>query len=113
VQSQNLLHWDFAIVLSIDFLKKRMNWKLDEAQQKLPEILEEIVSEPQLIFKEDKLVAAIIDVQLFQEFLAWHQQQKTSSLADAFRELRQLCAEENYVLDIPARQSDRYNPFAE
>jgi hypothetical protein len=44
--------------------------------------------------------------------MAWHQQQKTSSLADAFRELRQLCVEENYVLDIPARQGDRYNLFA-
>jgi hypothetical protein len=98
-----------------------MNWKLDEAQQKFPEIIEAIASEPQLIFKEDKLVAAIIDVKLFQEFLTWHQERKTSSLADAFTKLRQLCAEENYVLDISASQGDalragvanRYNPFAE
>lgn len=36
-----------------------MNWKLDEAQQKLPEVIDAIASEPQLIFKQDKLVAAI------------------------------------------------------
>ncbi|BAZ51985.1 prevent-host-death family protein [Nostoc sp. NIES-4103] len=90
-----------------------MNWKLDEAQQKLPEVIEAIASEPQLIFKQDKLVAAIIEPKLFQDFLAWHQQQKASSLADAFAELRQLCAEENYILETPARSSDRHMPFAE
>ncbi|WP_414579377.1 prevent-host-death protein [Anabaena sp. CCY 9402-a] len=90
-----------------------MNWKLDEAQQKLPEVIDAITSEPQLIFKQDKLVAAIIEPKLFQAFLAWYHQQKVSSLADAFVELRQLCAEENYILETPARCSDRHIPFAE
>lgn len=90
-----------------------MNWKLDEAQQKLPEVIDAIASEPQLIFKEEKLVAAIIEPKLFQNFLAWHQQQQVPSLADAFVELRQICAEENYTLETPARCSDRHIPFAE
>jgi hypothetical protein len=90
-----------------------MNWKLDEAQQKLPLVIDAIASEPQLIFKQDKLVAALVEPKLFQEFLAWHQQRKTSSLADAFTELRQICAEKNYILDTPARQRERHNPFAE
>ncbi|BAY66218.1 prevent-host-death family protein [Calothrix brevissima NIES-22] len=90
-----------------------MNWKLDEAQQKLPEVIDAIALEPQLIFKQDKLVAAIVEPHLFQEFLAWHQQQKVSSLADAFTELRQLCAEENYILETPTRSSDRPIPFAD
>jgi hypothetical protein len=90
-----------------------MYWKLDEAQQKLPEVIEAISSEPQLIFNQDKLVAAIVEPKLFQEFLAWHQQNKTSSLSDAFIELRQLCTEENYTLNTAAPRSDRYNPFAE
>ncbi|MGI2905081.1 prevent-host-death protein [Tolypothrix sp. VBCCA 56010] len=88
-----------------------MNWKLDEAQQKLPEVIDAITSEPQLIFKQDKLVAAIIEPKLFQDFLTWHQQQKVSSLADAFVELRQICAEENYILETPARYSDNSIPF--
>jgi hypothetical protein len=90
-----------------------MNWKLDEAQQKLSLVIDAIASEPQLIFKQDELVAAIVEPKLFQEFLVWYQQQKTPSLADAFTELRQLCAEEDYILDIPARQGERHNPFAE
>jgi hypothetical protein len=98
-----------------------MNWKLDEAQQKLSLVIDAIAqaltcqfaSEPQLIFKQDELVAAIVEPKLFQEFLVWYQQQKTPSLANAFTELRQLCAEEDYILDIPARQGERHNPFAE
>jgi len=59
-----------------------MNWKLDEAQQKLSLVIDAIASEPQLIFKQDELVAAIVEPKLFQEFLVWYQQQKTPSLPD-------------------------------
>ncbi|MEA5571308.1 prevent-host-death protein [Calothrix sp. UHCC 0171] len=90
-----------------------MNWKLDEAQQKLPEVIDAIASEPQLIFEQDKLVAAIIEPKLFQDFLVWHQQQKASSLANAFAELRQICTEDNYILETPPRCSDRHIPFTE
>ncbi len=82
--------------------EKQMDWKLNEAQQKLPEVIDAMANEPQLIFDRDKLVAVLVEPKLFQEFLAWHQQQKTSSLANAFTELRQICAEENYILEIPA-----------
>ncbi|MDF5712231.1 MAG: hypothetical protein PUP90_32285 [Nostoc sp. S4] len=58
------------------------------------------------------LVAAIIEPKLFQDFLAWYQKQKASSLADAFAELRQLCAEENYILETPERCGDNSIPFA-
>jgi hypothetical protein len=90
-----------------------MNWKLDEAQQKLSLVIDAIASEPQLIFKQDELVAAVVEPKLFQEFLVWYQQRKSPSLSDAFTELRQICAEEDYILDTPTRQGERHNPFAE
>jgi len=34
------------------------------------------------------------------------------NLAQALAELRQICAEENYTIEVPPRQ-DRSNPFAE
>jgi hypothetical protein len=46
----------------------------------------------------------------FAEFEAWREQQARRSLADAFAELRQIAAEENYVLEVPPRQ-DRANAF--
>jgi hypothetical protein len=70
------------------------------------------VSEPQLIYNHDKLVAAVVEAELFQDFLAWQQQQRKPSLADAFSQSRQLCAEENYTLEIPLRE-DRFNPFVD
>jgi hypothetical protein len=49
---------------------------------------------------------------MFQEFLTWRDRQEKTSLADAFRELHQLMAEEDYTLEVPSRQ-DRPNPFAD
>lgn len=76
-----------------------MNWKIEEAEQKFSEILSAAVSEPKLIYNHDKLVEA----ELFQYFLAWQKQQCQPSLADTFPQLRQLCVEENYTLEIPTR----------
>lgn len=45
-----------------------------------------------------------------QEFLPSRQERQKSSLADAFAELRQICAEENYTIEIPPRY-DRPNAF--
>jgi hypothetical protein len=80
-----------------------MNWKIEEAQHKFSELMSAAVSEPQLIYNHDKLVAAVVEAELFQDFLAWQQQQSKPSLEDAFSQLRQLCAEENYTLEIPLR----------
>lgn len=89
-----------------------MNWKIEEAQQKFPEVIDAAVAGPQLIYNQEKLVAAVVEIEIFQEFLAWQQQQRQTSLADAFAQLRQLCAEENYTLEIPDRE-DRFNPFVD
>lgn len=58
------------------------------------------------------LVTAVIDAETFREFEDWRRQQKKSSLADYFAELRQLCAEENYSPEVPDR-CDRNNIFTE
>ncbi|MEH2057964.1 MAG: hypothetical protein V7K97_17735 [Nostoc sp.] len=46
-----------------------MKWTLDEAQKQLPSIINATSQEPQLIYTEEELVAAILDPELFQEFL--------------------------------------------
>lgn len=89
-----------------------MNWKIEEAQQKFPELMSAAVAEPQLIYNQDKLVAAIVEAELFQDFLVWQQQQRQPSLAASFTQLRQICAEESYTLEIPPRE-DRLNPFVD
>ena len=78
-----------------------MNWKIEQAQQKLPELISAATIKPQLIYNQAQLVAAVVEAKTFQEFLAWQKQYRQDSLADAFAQLRQLCAEENYTLEIP------------
>ena len=89
-----------------------MNWKIEQARQKFSELISAAVVEPQLIYNQEQLVAAVVEAETFQEFLAWQQQHRQSSLADAFAQLRQLCAAENYTIEVPPR-TDRPNTFAD
>ena len=87
-----------------------MVWTIEEAQQKLNELIDAASLEPQMIYNQEQPIAAIVEAQLFQEFLNWRNLQTKSSIADAFAQLREICSEENYTLEIPERQ-DRSNPF--
>ena len=82
-----------------------LNWEIPEAQQRFAELIRSINQEPQLIYDREQLVAAVVDAETFQEFLLWHQQCQKPSLADEFAELRRLCAEEDYSLEVPPRQN--------
>jgi prevent-host-death family protein len=87
-----------------------MHWRIAEAKQKFSELINAAAQEPQLIYNRNQLVAAVVEAEIFQQFVAWRERQQQSSIAQAFAELQTLCVEENYVLEIPARQN-RSNPF--
>ncbi|KKI97992.1 type II toxin-antitoxin system Phd/YefM family antitoxin [Prochlorothrix hollandica] len=89
-----------------------MTWTLDDAQQHFQEIITAVRHHtPQLIYHQNHPIVAIISADLFQEFLAWQTQQaKPQSLSQALAELRQLCSEEDYSLEVPLRQN-RPDPF--
>jgi len=80
-----------------------MKWTLEEAQKQLPSVINATSQEPQLIYTEEELVAAILDPELFKEFLNWRQKTGQTSLVQVFKQLQQLCTEENYSLEIPLR----------
>ena len=82
-----------------------LNWDIHNIQETFQEIISSTPEEPQLIYEGDRLVAAVVDSRVFQEFLNWQQQRKKDSSADAFAELRSLCAEEDYFLEITQRQN--------
>jgi hypothetical protein len=86
-----------------------MNWTIESAKQHFTEIINQAVQEPQPIFNDKQIVVAVIDAQTFKAFEQWQRSQKRSP-ANAFEELRQLCLEENYTLEIPNRY-DRENAF--
>ena len=89
-----------------------MQWSVAQAKQKFSEVIRASAEEPPLIFNRDRLVGAVIDAESYEAFQSWRAQQKGATLAGAFDELRQLCAETGYTLSVPTRQ-DRANAFTE
>lgn len=89
-----------------------MKWTIAKARERLSELVRKAAHKPQPIFNRDKLVAAVIGAETYQEFQAWREKTERRTLADAFTELRTILAEERYSLTIPKRQ-DRPDTFAE
>lgn len=89
-----------------------MDWKVAEAKQRLSEVIRAAAEEPQWLYNRDRLVAAIVEPQTFQDFLAWREQEHRPSIGEAFAELRGICAEEGYTIEASSRH-DRTNPFAD
>ena len=88
-----------------------MNWKIAEAKQKFSELIHSTAKEPQLIYNRDRLVAVVIEADDYQQFLAWRESQRQTTMAEALQELQKLCEEDSYTLIAPQRQ-DRSNAFA-
>lgn len=89
-----------------------MNWKIADAKQNFSEVVKAAEDEPQWIYKRDKLVAAVVPAETLKEFLGWRRLNERRTLGEAFAELRRICEEEGYTLEIPPRQ-ERPNPFAD
>jgi uncharacterized protein (DUF952 family) len=80
-----------------------MSWKIEEAQQHFSDLIQAVEQEPQMIYRQDELVAVVVEAEAFQKFLQWQQHQNQRPLSQAFAELRQICEDENYVLESSAR----------
>lgn len=79
-------------------------WLTGEAKQQFSEVVRRSESEPQEIYRRDRLVAAVISAEVYEEFERWRERRKRGSLADAFDEVRELCARYDYELDTGKRR---------
>ena len=89
-----------------------MNWTIAEAKQRFSEVVRQASQMPQLIYKRNRLMAAIIDAESYDDYRSWREQKERRTLASQFAQLRALCQEENYEFEIPPR-TDRPDAFAE
>ena len=89
-----------------------MDWKIAEAKQKFSEVVRQTAAEPQRIYKRDRLVAVIVDVDDYEAYEAWREEKERPSMAEAIEEIRKICLEEDFDLELPERR-DRPNAFAE
>jgi prevent-host-death family protein len=89
-----------------------MHWSIAEARQRFSDLVRAAATEPQPVFNRGRLVAAMVDAETYRRFMEWTEHQEKGSIAEAFDELRSLCADEEYSFEMPDR-SDRPNPFLE
>jgi antitoxin (DNA-binding transcriptional repressor) of toxin-antitoxin stability system len=89
-----------------------VKWTVAKARQRFSEVLRRAGSEPQAIYNRDKLVAAVIDADSFQEFWKWRSTRTAGkTVAAAFEELRAVSAGDATPLESVPRE-DRDNAFA-
>ena len=81
-------------------------WLTGEAKQRFSEVLRQSEQEPQQIYRRDRLVAAVISADTFEEFESWRHARQRRTLAEAFDEVRELCVRYDYDLD-PGERADR------
>lgn len=91
-----------------------MYWTLEEAQAHFGRLIDASTQEPQMLMQENQPFLAIVKASVFEEFLEWQRSQHSQkkSLDHMLKNLRQICTEENYSLEVSCRQ-DRSNPFGQ
>ncbi len=88
-----------------------MRWRVAEAKQKFSQVVRAAREEPQEILNRDRPVAVVLDVESYEEYRRWRARRARPSLEEVTRELRRLCREEEYLLEVGERR-DRDNAFA-
>jgi hypothetical protein len=88
-----------------------MKWTIGRARQQFSRLVRSATRRPQAIYNRKKLVAGVVDGETFEALTRVQEHEPVRSVAEAFEELRALCAEEGYELSLPGR-ADRPNPFA-
>lgn len=89
-----------------------MDWKIAEAKQRFSEVVRHTAEGPQRICNRDRLVAVMLGAEGYRGFEAWKEEKHAPSMSQAIDEVRRICSEDDYELDLPERR-DRANPFAE
>jgi antitoxin (DNA-binding transcriptional repressor) of toxin-antitoxin stability system len=81
-------------------------WNVGEAKQQFSEVLRRSATEPQLIYRRDQLIAAVVAMDEKKAASV----SKPLTIADRFEEARELFRQENYQLPQTRRRT-RPNSF--
>jgi len=84
-------------------------WTIDDAQSHFTEVLESSTQEPQIIAANGEPIAALVDIDLFNDFISF---QHRPSIAELLTELRDLQTQTPVEL-TPSDRKDRPNPLLE
>ena len=79
-------------------------WKVGEAKQRFSEVIRAVRAvEPQKIYSRDRLVAAVVSPGALELLDGLDRYHATRTLGELFAEAREICAEEEYALDVGER----------
>ena len=87
-----------------------MKWSVAKARERFYDLLRKAAIEPQEIYNRDRLVAAVLGPESFQELSESMERTARRTLRESFAEMRKVMLEEGYKLEIPSRKS-RKNDF--
>ena len=76
-----------------------MVWKVGEAKQRFSEVLRRAEREPQVIQNRDRVVAVVMSAAEARE----RRLKVAPSMREALADLRRICAETDYALEVPPR----------
>lgn len=75
-----------------------MTWNIAQAKQRFSNLVRQSVAAPQLISNRKRLVAAVIDAEVYRAFLEWSERTGGRTLAAEVAELPQVLSEEDATL---------------
>lgn len=78
-------------------------WRVSEAKQRFSEIVRRSEAEPQKIYNRERLVAVVVSPTALEMLEHLHERQSRCTLAEAFSEIREICEEDGYELEIAER----------
>ncbi|NQY31953.1 MAG: type II toxin-antitoxin system Phd/YefM family antitoxin [Coraliomargarita sp.] len=84
-------------------------WKISEAKARLSEVVSHCVDEPQVLYNRKKPVAALIDMEEYEQFLEYKKSTKKKTMAELLDELREINKHEPEMDELPPR-NDRPMP---
>ena len=65
-------------------------WKISEAKARQSEVVSSCVDEPQVLYNRKKPVAALIDMEEYEQFLEYKQSKKKKTIAEWLDELEEI-----------------------
>ena len=78
-------------------------WKISEAKARLSEVVSSCVEEPQVLYNRKKPVAALIDMDEYEQFLEYKQSKRKKTMAELFAELDEIKKQEPGDFELPPR----------
>ena len=79
-------------------------WLTADAKQQFSELLRRSAEEPQLIYRRERLVAAVVSAEDFAELERAREARERQTLGQQFDEAREICARYDYELDTGERR---------